>query len=130
MKEEGCAAREAAKATKKKEKVEQAAEKVRQQEARNAAKAIQLPQKSKGKASRPPTQKNKRQKRVVDAVASGEGTKDNSSLSSCHHPPAVAASTFQKDLSRPNWSEILQKYSTPKSRDKSNCVWLQSLILR
>ncbi|KAF1963960.1 hypothetical protein BU23DRAFT_585807 [Bimuria novae-zelandiae CBS 107.79] len=41
-------------------------------EARDAAKALQSTQKGKKKASQPPTQSNKRQKRVVDAVATKE----------------------------------------------------------
>jgi len=72
MKEERRVARETAKTAREKEKVEQAAEKARQEKARNAAKAIQVSQKGKRKAIWLPTQKNKRQKPVVDAVASGE----------------------------------------------------------
>ena len=49
-----------------KKKAEQAAEKQRQKEARNAAKAIQLSQKGKRKASTVPIQKQKRQKRAGD----------------------------------------------------------------
>ena len=60
--------REAAKVVKEKEKAEKAtnaAEKLRQ---RNAAKAIQLSQKGKRKASRPPEQTIKRKKQVVDTL--------------------------------------------------------------
>lgn len=76
-------AREAAKAVREKEKAEQAAEKERQKQARDAAKALQLSQKGKRKASRPPAQKSKRQKRVVDAVGSGEAS------GAASPPPAV-----------------------------------------
>jgi hypothetical protein len=75
MKEERRVARETAKAAREKEKAEQAAEKARQQEARDAAKSIQPPQKDKRKAVRLPLQKNKRQKHVINAVASDEAAK-------------------------------------------------------
>ena len=72
LKEENRVAREEAKAEREREKAEtvakKAAEREAQKQARNAAKAIQLSQTGKRKASRPPTQKNKRQKRTVDAV--------------------------------------------------------------
>ena len=55
-----------AKAARVKKKAERAAEKQQQKEARNAAKAIQLSQKGKRKASTVPIQKQKRQKRVGD----------------------------------------------------------------
>jgi hypothetical protein len=48
-----------------KERAEKAGEKERQKAARDAEKAIQLSQKGKRKASQSPTQKQKRQKRVV-----------------------------------------------------------------
>lgn len=66
-----------------KEKAEQAAEKERQEQARDAAKALRSSQKGKRKASRPPAQKGKRQKRVVDAVGSGEAS------AAASLPPAV-----------------------------------------
>ncbi|KAF1973280.1 hypothetical protein BU23DRAFT_465203, partial [Bimuria novae-zelandiae CBS 107.79] len=70
--EEKRVGREAAKVAREKERAEKAAERARQKEARDAAKALQSTQKGKRKASQPPTQSNKRQKRVVDAVATKE----------------------------------------------------------
>ena len=64
--------REAAKVVKEKEKAEKAtnaAEKLRQ---RDAAKALQLSQKGKRKASRPPKQTIKRKKQVVDTLDNEE----------------------------------------------------------
>jgi len=72
--EEKRVAREAAKVAREKEKAEKAAERARKKEARNAAKALQTAQKGKRKASQPPTQSNKRQKRVVDAVVAAEAS--------------------------------------------------------
>lgn len=66
--------REKEKAAREKEKAEQAAEKECQRQSRDAVKAIQLSQNGKRKISRPPIQKNKRQKRVDDAVGSSEAT--------------------------------------------------------
>lgn len=66
--EERRVAREAAKIVREKEKAEQAAKRERQKQARDAAKAIQSSQEGKRQASRPPTQKSKRQKRVVDVA--------------------------------------------------------------
>ena len=66
--------REAAKVVKEKEKAEKAtnaAEKLRQ---RDAAKAIQLSQKGKRKASRPPKQTIKRKKQVVDTLDGEESS--------------------------------------------------------
>ncbi|KAF1973230.1 hypothetical protein BU23DRAFT_641105, partial [Bimuria novae-zelandiae CBS 107.79] len=70
--EEKRVGREAAKVAREKERAEKAAERARQKEARDAAKALQSTQKGKRKASQPLTQSNKRQKRVVDAVATKE----------------------------------------------------------
>ena len=72
--------REAVKVVKEKAKVEKAtnaAEKLRQ---RDAAKAIQLSQKGKRKASRPPKQTIKRKKQVVDTLDDEEYSRG---------PPAV-----------------------------------------
>jgi hypothetical protein len=90
--------RERAKAVREREKVEQAAEEERQQQARNAAKAIQLSQKGKRKASQPPTQKSKRQKRVVNArrgIEAAEAAQPS--------PRAMTATShFQVNIDKPN----------------------------
>jgi hypothetical protein len=62
-------AREKAKEVKEKEKAEKAAEKQRQKEERVSAKALQLSQKGKRKASRAPPTRNKRQKRPGGGAA-------------------------------------------------------------
>ncbi|KAK7178254.1 hypothetical protein PSPO01_15700 [Paraphaeosphaeria sporulosa] len=62
-------AREAAKVAREQERAEKAAERTREKEAREAAKALKSTQKDKRKAPPPSAQSNKRQKRVVDAVA-------------------------------------------------------------
>jgi hypothetical protein len=54
-----------------KEAAKKAAQKQRQKKTCNAAKAIQLPQKGKRKASQPPIPKNKRQKQCSNAAHSG-----------------------------------------------------------
>lgn len=88
LEQEKRVAREALKIEREKakaEKAEQAAERARQRAARTAEEALQLSQKGKRKASWPPTQKNKRQKRVVDAVGGGAATEAV--------PPALAVTT-------------------------------------
>lgn len=82
-------AREALKVEREKakaDKAKQAAERARQQEARNAEKSLQLPQKGKRKASRPPTQNNKRQKREVAAVGGAKAAEVSAA------PPTVTTS--------------------------------------
>lgn len=61
-------AREEARVERERERAEKAAQKAAQREARNTAKAIQLSQKGKRKASSDSTPKNKRQKRAVGAA--------------------------------------------------------------
>ncbi|KAF1955114.1 hypothetical protein CC80DRAFT_416518, partial [Byssothecium circinans] len=72
--EEKRVAREAAKVAKEKERAEKAAERARKKEARDAAKALQLSKKGKRKALQPSTKSNKRQKHVVNAVATEEAS--------------------------------------------------------
>jgi hypothetical protein len=72
--EEKRVAQEAAKVAREKERAEMAAERARQKEAYNAEKAPRSTQKGKRKASQPSIQSNKRQKRVVDAVATEEAS--------------------------------------------------------
>ena len=72
--EEKRVAREAAKVAKEKERAEKAAERAREKETRKAAKALQTTQKGKRKASQPSIQSSKRQKRVVDAIATKEAS--------------------------------------------------------
>ena len=82
-------AREALKVEREKakaDKAKQAAERARQQEARNAEKSLQLPQKGKRKASRPPIQSKKRQKRVVAAVGGAKAAEVSAA------PPTVTTS--------------------------------------
>jgi len=67
-------AREAAKVAREEERAEKAAERARKKEACNTAKAIKSTQKGKRKASQPPTQSNKRQKRVADTIATEEAS--------------------------------------------------------
>ena len=72
--EEKHVAREAAKVAREKERTEKAAERACQKEAYNTEKALQSIQRGKRKASQPLKQSNKRQKCVVDAVATREAS--------------------------------------------------------
>ena len=67
-------AREVARKEKEKEKAEKAAQRAAQKSARNAEKALQLSQKGKRKASQARLQSRKRQKRVVNALDTGEAS--------------------------------------------------------
>jgi hypothetical protein len=67
-------AREVAKKEKEKERADKAAQRAAQKSARDAEKALQLSQKGKRKASQAPLQRRKRQKRVVDALDTGEAS--------------------------------------------------------
>ena len=67
-------AREAARKEKEKERAEKAAQRAAQKSARDAEKALQLSQKGKRKAFQAPLQSRKRQKRVIDALDTGEAS--------------------------------------------------------
>lgn len=66
--------RETAKAVREKEKADLAAERERKKQENNTKKASEKSRLGKRKASRPPKRVVKRQKQVVDAVGSGEGS--------------------------------------------------------
>ncbi|KAF1969217.1 hypothetical protein BU23DRAFT_477959, partial [Bimuria novae-zelandiae CBS 107.79] len=70
--EEKRVARETAKVAREQERAEKATERAREKEARDTAKALQSTQKGKRKAPQPSIKSNKRQKRVVNAVATKE----------------------------------------------------------
>ena len=72
--EEKRVAREAAKVARMKEKAEKAAERAHQKASRDATKAPKSTKNGKRKASKLSIQSNKRQKRVVDAVATEEAS--------------------------------------------------------
>ena len=74
IRQEKRVAREAARKEKEKERAEKAAQRAAQKSARDAEKALQLSQKGKRKASQAPLQRRKRQKRVVDALDTGEAS--------------------------------------------------------
>ncbi|KAF2844022.1 hypothetical protein T440DRAFT_410956, partial [Plenodomus tracheiphilus IPT5] len=88
LKKERCVARQKAKAVREREKAEQAADKWRQIQARDAAKGMRLSQNCKRKeALQSSTQKNKRQKCLVGGCSEEiSGT-----------PPATPAVTIRHD---------------------------------
>jgi hypothetical protein len=78
-----------------KEKADKAAERQRQKEKRDSARALQSSQKSKRQASRPASSKDKRQRRVGDASQSDQVLDQSSAL-----PPKVT--TRGRDLHLPH----------------------------
>ena len=74
QKQERRVEREKAKAVREKEKADQAAKRARQKKAQNAEKAIELSQKGKRPASKPPRGDIKQKKQVVEPVGGGEAS--------------------------------------------------------
>ena len=106
---------------------ETAAEKQRQKAAKNAAKVTQLSQTSKRKASQAPTQKKRRQKRVVELVG-GPDEEYTPQYPQLLLLAAAAMSTFQLNLDNTSLSHIYKDHYPMISIIFTGCGWLYTLV--